>query len=87
MTVTMDQPVTVDDIVDSLREHVWTLIRADKIDAAMVLLQASLDDYLAAAAVPDPVTVLEGIILDHDAPSCEVAIRPRWDLVLAARAG
>lgn len=40
--------VTADDIVAGLRDHVWTLVRAGKVDAAMVLLDANLDAFMAA---------------------------------------
>ena len=84
MTVTTER-VTVDDIVDDLWVHVWTLVRAGMTDAAMVLLEASVDDFLAASA-PEPeseqVVVLEGIVLDPLAPRCEVAPWPTGEMCL-----
>lgn len=39
---------TTDDVIDGLREHVWQLLVRDKVDAAMVLLEASLPAFMAA---------------------------------------
>lgn len=36
---------TLDEIVDRLKDSVWTLICADQMDAALVLLQASVDEF------------------------------------------
>jgi hypothetical protein len=53
MTIAVpDQMPTVDDIVSGLRDHVWTLLKAEKLDAVMVLLEAALDDFLRATTVP-----------------------------------
>lgn len=43
---TAEQGRTVDEIVNGLKDHVWTLLRAQRVDAAMVLLAAELDAYL-----------------------------------------
>lgn len=42
---------TVDEIVTDLRDHVWTLIRAGQVDAALVLISARVDDYRNAAEI------------------------------------
>lgn len=53
MTVTTEAtPRTVDDIVGGLRDHVWTPIRAQKLDAALVLMQVEVEDFLRASQAP-----------------------------------
>lgn len=72
---TAEQGRTVDEIVNGLKDHVWTLLRAQRVDAAMVLLAAELDAYLeATGTMPEPrpappkvnpPTPLEGIIVQN----------------------
>lgn len=56
---------TVQEIVDGLRDHVWTLLLAGEVNAAMVLLRATLPDYLRATApvVKPAQQPLEGIVV------------------------
>ena len=52
---------TPEEIVAGLREHVWTLLVAQNVPAAMTLLAAELPEWLEATAVPDP--PLEGLVM------------------------
>ncbi len=73
MTVTTTAaPRTVDEIVAGLKDHVWTLIRAQQVDAAMVLLASELDEYLAATA---PKPALEGNVVVTGAELAVIAER------------
>jgi hypothetical protein len=77
MTVTALPHRTVEQIVDGLKDHVWTLVCAQRVDAAMVLLEASLEDYLAAAAAAaSQVEVLEGIVMDDEPDQDDEQVEP-----------
>ena len=43
-------PTTIEEIVDGLKDHVWVLLRAGHVDAAMSLLADSVEDYLRIVA-------------------------------------
>lgn len=46
MTVIDAAPApTVDDVVGRIKDNVWTLVRADQLSAAMVLLQSVVEDF------------------------------------------
>lgn len=45
MTVIEAAPVSTDEIAGRIRENVWTLVRAGKLDAAMVLLESIVEDF------------------------------------------
>lgn len=67
--MTVSTPVrTVEDIVGGLGPHVWTLVRAQKLDAALVLLAAEAEAFLRAQAEP-----LEGRIVEK-VPSRELVV-------------
>jgi hypothetical protein len=83
MAESTTNPPTVEDIVDGLRDHVWTLLLAGEVNAAMVLLRASLPDYLCATAeVVKPVQPLEGIVVVPPVSARDLARRPAASLVL-----
>ncbi len=50
MVTTALAPATVEEIVDGLKGHVWTLLRAGQLNAAMVLVADSVEDYLRIMA-------------------------------------
>lgn len=54
VTTTATQARTPEAIVEDLSAHVWTLVRAQMTDAAVVLLSAQVEEYLRALAEPAP---------------------------------
>jgi hypothetical protein len=69
MVVSLAPVPTVEDIVDGLRDHVWTLVRAHRVDAALILLEASVEEFLQASSRGEPAPeVLEGIVMDDERP-------------------